>query len=67
MKNGFLIISRKITERLFIGDDIEIMVTDVRGGEIDLAIKAPKHVKINRKKSYMTEEKEKQRRKLIRK
>ena len=39
-------------EPIMIGDDIEVYVTRVRGKHVRLGFKAPKHVKILRKKLY---------------
>ena len=46
-----LSLSRNIGEILLIGDSIEIFVVDVRGGQVRLAIKAPRHIAISRKES----------------
>ena len=43
-----LVLSRHKNERLFIGDDITIVVTDIRGDKVRLGIEAPEHVKILR-------------------
>jgi carbon storage regulator len=43
-----LVVTRKRDERLFIGDDIEIVVTRITDGQVRLAIKAPDTTKIVR-------------------
>ncbi len=43
-----LVLSRTIGETIKIGDDITIMVTDVRGKHVRLGIEAPKELKIIR-------------------
>lgn len=43
-----LSITRRLHERLFIGDDVEILVTRVSDGQVRLAIKAPKDMLIVR-------------------
>ena len=48
-KRGYLVISRKIGERIQIGDDIEILIADIHQGKADVAIKAPKEVLIAKK------------------
>lgn len=53
-----LVLSRKINQSIVIGDDIEIMLVDIRGDQIKLGIKAPKTVKIFRKEVYEEVEKE---------
>lgn len=47
-----LVLSRKINQSIVIGDNIEIMLVDIRGDQIKLGIKAPKNVKIFRKEVY---------------
>lgn len=43
-----LILTRRIQEALVIGDDIEVVVLDVRGSQVRLGIKAPDDVPILR-------------------
>lgn len=43
-----LVISRKIGEKLVIGDDIEIVVSKIAGLRVTLGIEAPKHVRVRR-------------------
>ena len=45
-----LVLSRKINQSIVIGDNIEIMLVDIRGDQIKLGINAPKSVKILEKK-----------------
>jgi carbon storage regulator len=47
-----LILSRKRNESIIIGDDIEIMVTDVSGDVVKLGISAPSQISIHRKEIY---------------
>lgn len=53
---GLLVITRKVSERIFIGDDIEIMITDIYSGRVDIAIKAPNSIKVHRKESHVKEQ-----------
>lgn len=55
MKNGYLVISRKVGERIKIGDDVEIMVSDIDQGKADVAIRAPRYIKIERMPTIMDE------------
>jgi len=41
-----LVLTRKIGERIFIGDDIILTVVDIERGKIRLGIEAPKEVPI---------------------
>ena len=55
---GYLVLSRRINDRILIGDEVEILVSDIRearNGELiaDIAIKAPKHVKILKQETYL--------------
>ena len=47
-----LILTRKLGEGLFIGDDIRITVVEVRGRQIRLGIEAPSEVVILREEIY---------------
>lgn len=47
-----LILTRKIGESLLIGDDIEITVLSVRGGQVKLGVKAPKEISVHREEIY---------------
>jgi len=57
MKKGYLVISRKVGERIKIGDDVEVMVSDIDQGKADVAVKAPRHVKIERMPTHVEEAK----------
>ena len=43
-----LVISRKINERIKIGDDIEIVIVSIDKGQVKIGIEAPKSVTILR-------------------
>jgi carbon storage regulator len=43
-----LVLSRKLGDRIFIGDDITITVVDVGGGKVRLGVTAPKSTPILR-------------------
>lgn len=47
-----LILSRRIDERIMIGDQIEIAVVDIRGDQVKIGIAAPTHIKVYRKEVY---------------
>lgn len=44
-----LVLARKKDEAIVIGDDIEIIVTEISEDKVKIGIKAPKHMKIFRK------------------
>ncbi len=47
-----LVLTRKINEKIKIGDDIEITVVGISGGAIRLGVEAPRSVKILRSEVY---------------
>jgi len=47
-----LILSRKIDEKIVIGDDIIISVVEIRGDQVRIGIDAPKKVKVFRQEVY---------------
>jgi carbon storage regulator len=44
-----LVLSRKRDEVICIGDDIELMVIEIRGDKVRLGINAPREVAVHRK------------------
>ena len=47
-----LILTRKKDEKIIIGEDIEITITDIEDGKVKLGIEAPKNIDIHRKEVY---------------
>ncbi|MCX7678603.1 MAG: carbon storage regulator CsrA [Spirochaetes bacterium] len=47
-----LVLARKINESIMIGDDVEVIVIDIKGDQVKLGIKAPKQVSVHRKEVY---------------
>lgn len=43
-----LVISRRATESLWIGELVEIKIISVRGNRVKLGVSAPSHVKVTR-------------------
>ncbi|WP_435299667.1 carbon storage regulator CsrA [Timonella sp. A28] len=43
-----LVLSRRVGEKLLIGDDIEVVILDSRGDGVRIGINAPKDLKIHR-------------------
>ena len=54
-----LILSRLVNESIMVGDDIEIVIADVRGNEVRLGITAPKNVSVHRREIYDVVQREK--------
>lgn len=44
-----LVIKRKVSESIMIGDDIEIIISEISQDKVKIAINAPKDIKITRK------------------
>lgn len=47
-----LVLSRRKDESIIIGEDVEIIIADVRGDNVRLGISAPKYVPVHRKEVY---------------
>lgn len=47
-----LILTRKLGERITIGDDIVLTLLEIRGSQVKLGIEAPKSVSIHRQEIY---------------
>ncbi len=47
-----LVLARKTNESIRIGDDIEIIVVDIKGDQVKLGIKAPRNVSVHRAEVY---------------
>jgi carbon storage regulator len=47
-----LILSRKINEKVVIGDDISVSIIEIRGDQVRLGIDAPKKVKVFRQEVF---------------
>ena len=47
-----LVLSRKRDERIMIGDEISLLVVDIRGDKVRLGIEAPSDVAVHRKEVY---------------
>ncbi len=47
-----LVLSRQRGESIMIGDDIEIMIVDIRGDKVRLGINAPRGIQVHRKEIY---------------
>ncbi len=43
-----LVLTRKVSEELVIGDDVRIRLIQVKGGQVRLGIEAPRHVSVRR-------------------
>lgn len=48
-----LALSRKVNESIMIGNDIELVILEVKGDQVKIGISAPKSVPIYRKEVYI--------------
>ena len=54
-----LVLSRQRDESIMIGDDVEIIIVDVRGDKVRLGITAPKAIPVHRREIYDAIQREK--------
>ena len=47
-----LILTRRVGERLMIGDDISVTVLGVKGNQVRVGVHAPAHVSVHREEIY---------------
>ena len=47
-----LILSRKVNEKIMVGDDISISVIEIRGEQVRIGVDAPKTVKVFRQEVF---------------
>lgn len=47
-----LVLSRKINQSIMVGDDVEIMIVDIKQDQVKIGIIAPKQVKVYRKEIF---------------
>ena len=49
---AMIVLSRKLHERIFIGDDIVLTVVSIAGGRVRIGIEAPDNVQVHREEVY---------------
>jgi carbon storage regulator len=54
-----LVLSRQKNESIMIGDNVEVIIVDVRGDKVRLGITAPKAISVHRKEIYEAIQREK--------
>jgi carbon storage regulator len=47
-----LILSRKLDEKIMIGDDITITIIEIRGDQVRIGVEAPQNVKVFRREVF---------------
>ena len=55
-----LVLTRRLNQSIKIGDDIEIMIIEVRGDQVRLGVTAPRDVAVHRKEIYLQIQQENQ-------
>lgn len=55
-----LILTRRVGETVFIGDDIKITILGVKGGQVRIGVEAPNEVPVHREEIYQRIQKEKE-------
>jgi carbon storage regulator len=54
-----LVLSRQKDQSIMIGDDVEVIIVDVRGDKVRLGITAPKAIPVHRREVYEAIQREK--------
>jgi carbon storage regulator len=47
-----LVLTRRIGEKLIIGDDVQVTVLDVKGHQVRIGVDAPMNVSVHREEIY---------------
>jgi carbon storage regulator len=47
-----LVLTRKLGEKIQIGDNISILIMDIKGKQVRLGIEAPSEIKVHREEIY---------------
>lgn len=47
-----LVLARKVNESIMIGDEIEVVIIDIKGDQVKVGVNAPKRISVHRKEIY---------------
>ncbi len=47
-----LILTRRVGETIMVGDDIEVKVLGINGGQVKIGVKAPNNLPVHREEIY---------------
>lgn len=53
-----LVLSRKKNESIMIGDDVKLVIVDVRGDKVRVGIEAPEEVPVHRREVWLAKQRE---------
>jgi len=59
-ENFMLILTRRVGETLYVGDDVTVTVLGVKGNQIRIGVNAPKEVPVHREEIYQRIQHEKE-------
>ncbi len=48
-----LILTRKVGEKLKIGEEIDVVILGVKGNQVRIGIQAPNHISVHREEIYL--------------
>lgn len=57
-----LLLTRRIGETLFIGDDIQVTVMGIKGNQVKIGVAAPKSIPVHREEVHKRIQREKEQR-----
>ncbi|MFO0946117.1 MAG: carbon storage regulator CsrA [Planctomycetota bacterium] len=55
-RKAMLVLTRKAGEAIYLGDNIKVTMVRVRGGQVRIAIDAPKEVRIDREEIHESQQ-----------
>jgi len=47
-----LILTRRVNEKLMVGDDVTVTVLSISGNQVRIGVNAPRHVPVHREEIY---------------
>lgn len=48
-----LVVTRRIGEKIMIGDDVEVVIIGINGNQVRIGVKAPKYVEVHREEIFL--------------